>query len=79
MIGECAAQCVVDADSVITADDSDAVELEGGILYRRMAVYLDPDDGKRVKVLAALENRKISDVLAEAVEEYLEGRDLPDL
>jgi len=62
-----------------SAGELTIVELEDGTLKRRMTVYLDPDDGKKVKVLAALENRKISDVLAEAVEAYLNGRELPDL
>lgn len=63
----------------VDPDAPGIVELEDGTLKRRMTVYLDPADGKRVKVLAALENRKLSDVLAEAIEQYLEGRELPDL
>jgi len=68
-----------DENADVDASDPGIVELEDGTLKRRMTVYLDPDDGKTVKVLAALENRKISDVLAEAVEAYLNGRELPDL
>lgn len=68
-----------DSNADASADDPGVVELEDGTLKRRMTVYLDPADGKRVKVLAALEDRKISDVLAEAVEQYLDGRDMPDL
>jgi hypothetical protein len=67
------------SDASVSADQPGIVELEDGTLRRRMTVYLDPDDGKKVKVLAALENRKISDVLAEAVEEYLERQELPEL
>jgi hypothetical protein len=68
-----------DSNADVSADDPGVVELEDGTLKRRMTVYLDPADGKRVKVLAALEDRKISDVLAKAVEQYLDGRDMPDL
>lgn len=68
-----------DNDTEVTADQPGIVELEDGTLRRRMTVYLNPEDGKKVKVLAALQNRKISDVLAEAVEEYLDGREMPDL
>ena len=68
-----------DADTAdVSADDPGVVELEDGTLKRRMTVYLDPEDGKAVKVLAAIENRKMSDVLAEAVGEYLEDRELPE-
>lgn len=63
----------------VDPDAPGIVELEDGTLKRRMTVYLDPEDGKAVKVLAALENRKISDVLAEAVGAFLEDRELPDL
>jgi len=68
-----------DADTAdVSADDPGVVELEDGTLKRRMTVYLDPEDGKAVKVLAAMENRKMSDVLAEAVGVYLEDQKLPE-
>jgi hypothetical protein len=65
-------------DGDVDPDAPGIVELEDGTLKRRMTVYLDPEDGKAVKMLAALENRKISDVLAEAVGAYLEDRELPE-
>jgi len=67
-----------EGDSDVDPEAPGIVELEDGTLQRRMTVYLDPEDGKAVKVLAALENRKISDVLAEAVKQHLEGRELPE-
>lgn len=68
-----------DTNSGISSEDPGIVEFEDGTLKRRMTVYLDPADGKQVKVLAALEDRKMSDVLAEAVGQYLDAQDMPDL
>lgn len=63
-------------------DDSDKSTRPGVVEYkdkppaRRMTVYLPLDVAKKVELIKLTEGRQISEILATAVEEYLEGYEI---
>ena len=69
----------VSGGSDVPASGSSDVQVSGlgivqrrdGRVRRRMTVYLPPDLAKKLKIHAVIEDREISDVVAEAVEKLL--------
>lgn len=60
-----------------TKQDIESKASEQPIQKKTFSINIDTSLIKRIKILASIEDRKVGEVAAEAIEEYLKGKEIP--
>jgi hypothetical protein len=66
-------------DSADSPSGPGIIEYADGSYRRRTTVYLSLEAAKKLRLIAALENAKLNDLIVDAIDSYLETKETPSL